>query len=506
MSRIVTTLIPQSVELGLDACRRAQMCGADMVEYRLDHFHSPTAVLELVRNSPAPVLASCRVKEDGGAFTGDPDLRRELLVAAAEGGAEWIDVEHWEGLSLPGGLRTRLLRSYHKFDGAPRDLLNIVDRMAYSGADAVKVTLMGYDAADLRVVGELYRRHYPVPLVAFLAGQAGVASRYLALMQGAPFLYTALGPGQAAAPGQPELFEALEVFRGKSLGTDICFWGLMGSPVRNSLGYRLHNGLGRWLREVPVYLPFDTKHPETLLAHLRTFGPRFLGLSVTAPHKSRVLGLLDGIGREAKECGAVNTIIHRDGMLVGQNTDIEGVRRAIQSGFSGQRIPEGCRALVLGSGGGARAAILALMKDGCEVHVACRTQGRIKDFTRPYEIPLIPIDSKAIRSLEPQIIVHATPVGSLALEDAKGPAALLEIEDIPAGAVVLDMVYRPARTELLRRAERAGARPVSGLWMFLHQAWFQIAHVLGSKQSLPGLQSLALLLGPEGRDLRALET
>jgi len=75
-----------------------------------------------------------------------------------------------------------------------------------------------------------------------------------------------------------------------------------------------------------------------------------------------------------------------------------------------------------------------------------------------------------------------------------------------AGAVVLDMVYRPARTELLKRAERAGARPVSGLWMFLHQAWFQIAHVLGSKQSLPGLQSLALLLGPEGRDLRSIKT
>ncbi|MEZ5988738.1 MAG: type I 3-dehydroquinate dehydratase [Planctomycetota bacterium] len=499
MSRILTTLIPESVESGLEDCRRALIRGADMVEFRLDLLTNPRTVLDLVRRSPAPVLASCRVRADGGWFDGDADLRREMLVAAAEGGAEWIDVEHWEGLSLPGGLRTRLLRSYHKLDGAPRDLLAIVDRMAYSGADAVKVTLMGYDAADIRVVDELYKRHYPVPVTAFLAGETGVASRYLASMLGAPFLYTAPEPGREAAPGQPTLWEAIEVFHARRLGLDTCFWGLMGSPVRHSLGYRLHNGLGRWLREVPVYLPFETKHPETLLSHLRGFGPRFLGLSVTAPHKGRVLDLLDGVGPEAKECRAANTIIHRDGMLIGQNTDVEGIRRALRRGYEGGRPPTGARALVLGAGGAARAACMALAKDGLEVSVASRSQAGIRDFAQVWGFGLLPIDPRAIRGLDPAVVVHATPVGSAGAEDK---ACLLEVGDIPRGSVVLDLVYRPVRTELLRRATEAGARPVSGLWMFLHQAYLQIAHVLGSQAGLPGLESLSLLLGPEGRELR----
>ncbi|MFQ5506148.1 MAG: type I 3-dehydroquinate dehydratase, partial [Planctomycetota bacterium] len=268
MTKIVTSLLPTDVDQGLELARRAQRAGTDMVEFRLDHFRDADAVTALVRQSAAPVLASCRVEEEGGLFRGSFDRRRELLVAAAAGGVEWLDVEHWEQLSLPPGVRTRILRSYHRMQDAPRDLPAIVERMSRSGADALKVTTMGYDAADVDILNGLYERPGSVPLVAFAAGSACVASRFLALLQGAPFLYCSLGPGQGTAPGQPDLFDALELYHARGLGPESCFWGLLGSPVDHSLGYRLHNGLGRWLRDVPVYLPFDTEQPERLLKNL----------------------------------------------------------------------------------------------------------------------------------------------------------------------------------------------------------------------------------------------
>lgn len=502
MTRIVVSLLPSTVDTGLEQVRRAQRAGAEMVELRLDHFRRPDDVAALVRGSPAPVLASCRVKEDGGFFLGDPDLRRRLLLAAAESGAEWVDLEHWESLCLPAGLRTRVLRSYHRLQEAPRDLDAIVDRMAKSSADALKVTWMGYDAADLEIANRLYERRYPVPLVAFLAGPSGTASRLLALLRGAPFLYVAPGPGQATAPGQPDLYQALELYRAPALGQDSCFWGLCGSPVEHSLGYRLHNGLDRFLRDVPAYLPFDTKHPDRLLRALRAFGPRFLGLSVTAPLKQRVVPLMDELGAEAEACGAVNTIIHRDGRLRGENSDVIGVRRALLEALPAGRSLAGRRAVVIGGGGSARAAALALLEERARVSIAVRSRQRIRDFASRHDLPLFPIDEKTFRLLVPDVIVHATPVGQPVAGAAGGPDALIRVEDIPPRCLVLDLVYVPARTELLDRARRAGAVPISGLAMFLHQAVAQIEWVLGSAAGLPGTETLSRLLGPAGRVLR----
>lgn len=500
MTRLVATLIPVSVDDGLDQVLRAQRAGADLVELRLDRFRDPAEVTELVRLASAPVLASCRVPEDGGLFRGPPELRRALLGAAARAGAEWLDLELWEPMSLPAGARTRVLRSYHRLQGAPRDPEELLRRMLRAGADALKVAWTAYDAADIDRVLDLYALRPEVPLIAFLMGEAGRASRFLALLEGAPFLYCAPGPGEAAAPGQPTLFEAEATYQAGRLGLDGRFWGLVGAPVGHSLGFRLHNGLERFVRDVPLYLPFETEDPERLVrALVRGFGARFLGLSVTAPHKERALRLCDELDADARAAGAVNTLVHRRGRIVGANTDVEGFRLALRRGFEGAP-RSGLKALVLGGGGAARAAAVALLKDGAEVAIAARTRARIKDFAQKMRIPLFPLEPRTVKHLRPDVLAHATPVGQHG-GDAEGES-LLPAAAIPPGCLVLDLVYNPVWTPLLAEARRAGAIPVPGLWMFLHQAILQAGLVLGRPLQVPGLEALARLLGPAGRELR----
>lgn len=496
MAALVVSLIPESRAEALQDVQRARRAGADAVELRVDRFGSAEEVLQLVRDCPPPLIVSCRVEEDGGQFRGDPELRRELLLAAVRGGATFVDIEEWESLGLPPETRSRLIRSYHRLQEAPRELEKIAQRMARSEPDILKFVTAGYDAADLEVAQRLYRLELEQPLVAFATGRAARATRYLAALNGAPFVYCALEPGQETAPGQPLLWEAEHLYRARELNEHSSFWGLLGSPVDHSLGFQLHNGLARNLEDAPVYLPFESKQPERLIDALKHFDRRWLGLSVTAPHKTRVASLCDQLGADAEASGAVNTIVHRDGHLLGLNTDVEGVRRALGRAYDSGKLPIGKRALVFGSGGAARAAVLALAKSKANVAIAARSRRGIASFAEQQGARILPID-KALEVQQPEVIVHATPVGQ------EGRESLLETRDIPAHAVVLDCVYRPTETELLRRAKKAGATPISGLWMFVFQAQLQQACVIGRAESLPGVRDLLSLLGPEARALRA---
>lgn len=497
MTQLVASTMPKSVEEGVTRARHARRKGADLVEFRIDRFRDPEQVRRLVNESRVPSMVACRVPDDGGSYDDSPENRRRLLLAAADAGAHWIDLEHWETLCLPAGTGAKVVRSYHRLAAAPRDLPRIVDRMARTGADALKVTLRAYDAADLDLVVGLYDREYPMPLAAFLAGEHGFSSRFLALVRGAPFLYCLADADGATAPGQPDLFEARELYRARQLAGSGRFWGLAGSPVSHSLGLRLHNHLSRILGDCPSYLPFDSKEPERLLRGLRQYGDRFVGLSVTAPLKRMFVPCCDEQSDDALACGAVNTLIHDGSTIRGANTDVDGVRLAVAEALEHGADLSGKSAIVVGGGGSARAAVLGLQRLGASVSLAVRSRQGIRAFSEQHDVPLLPIDAKAFDSVDPDVLVHATPVGQ---GDARGAAGacLVEPRSLRPGMIVLDLVYAPAATPLIHRAIAAGCIAVSGIAMFLHQAREQIRLVLGRR--VPDLESLRALLGPAGRE------
>ena len=196
-----------------------------------------------------------------------------------------------------------------------------------------------------------------------------------------------------------------------------------------------------------------------------------LGANVTIPHKELIRKYLDGLDPWAETVGAVNTIVKKDGRLVGHNTDGYGFLKSLEErgGFA----PQGKSVLLLGAGGAARAAVFALAESGAgKVLIANRTVERGSALAqdvrgRSPEVDSIPLAKAREAARRVDLIVNATSMGM-----EPGPNAglsPLESRDINPQAVVYDMVYTPQQTPLMKAARQAGAKVLGGLWMLVYQ-------------------------------------
>jgi shikimate dehydrogenase len=195
-----------------------------------------------------------------------------------------------------------------------------------------------------------------------------------------------------------------------------------------------------------------------------------IGANVTVPHKEAVLDLLDVLTEEAQRTGAVNAIARQDGRLVGHNTDIAGFAEALREdgGFE----PRGARACVLGAGGAARAAIVALI-DGGAAGIALwnRTPERahaLAGALDPEQRRLRVVgDDVARAALDADLIINCTTLGMA--HGAGAALTPLPAAAIPAGAFVFDIVANPLETPLLAAARARGCRGLGGLSMLVRQ-------------------------------------
>lgn len=246
--------------------------------------------------------------------------------------------------------------------------------------------------------------------------------------------------------------------------------GLMGFPVGHSASPAMHQAAFRalgldWLYvllEVPPHLVGDA------VRGLRALG--FAGANVTIPHKQAVVPFVDALAPEAQRTGAVNTLVVDGTLIVGHNTDVTGFARAVADAGVELR---GATVAVLGAGGAARAAAAACRAAGSRrVVVAARRmeQGRALVEGLP-GAEAVPLDADALRPIleTADLLVNATPLGMQGVGQGQRLVELAPPERLPAGAAVLDMVYRPLRTPLLEAARRAGRRTITGAAMLLYQ-------------------------------------
>lgn len=246
-----------------------------------------------------------------------------------------------------------------------------------------------------------------------------------------------------------------------SARTSLC--GVVLHPAGHSRSPAMHNAAFAALGLDAVYLAFDVP-PASLAAALA--GTRALGLrqlAVSIPHKVAVMEHLDGVDEDARRIGAVNTVTREGTRLVGANTDWIGLVRALER----ERPLEGARAVVLGAGGTARAACFGLLRRGARVTVLNRTEARARALADE-------LDAEgaggldALAELEHDVLVNTTSVG-LRHDASPVPARALR-----PGSVVLDAVYDPEETRLLRDARARGAATVAGKWMLVEQAVEQV--------------------------------
>ncbi|MDG6257257.1 MAG: shikimate dehydrogenase [Methanomicrobiaceae archaeon] len=188
-------------------------------------------------------------------------------------------------------------------------------------------------------------------------------------------------------------------------------------------------------------------------------------LSVTIPHKSAVMAHLDEVDAHAAAIGAVNSVLNCGGYLSGYNTDWIGVKMPLDD-------VEGSRAVVIGAGGAAAAAVYALQDRGMEVCILNRTEGRAAALASRFGCGHGPLS--ALLSLEPDVLINATPVGMG--DDGRSPVPQ---EHLREGMCVFDLVYTPPKTPLLTLAEERGCRCIPGTEMFAYQAKAQFALFTG---------------------------
>ncbi len=472
MAQIIASVFAQSREQVARCAQQAAMAGAHWLELRLDRWPRGQDLLAAIQAVHLPVLVACRTPEDGGHFRGTLGERRELLSAALEAGAQGIDLEGWESWAPPVG-RTRLrlrIRSFHSFTGVPKELPAIRDRLLAQPGSVAKIVVTAHDLADAAPVFELLQAtdQREQPTVAFAMGRTAWPTRILAAMSGAPFVYGSLGEGEDTAPGQLPVLLLAGLYHVASLGSTTALFGLFGNPCLQSLSPWLHNRVFRRLQLDAVYLPFETSRPDAVLAMLPKRALR--GLSVTAPHKAVMAAYCHRFSDEARDSGAVNTItFEAHGQAVGHNTDVLGVQSALAAAgvLAGERRP----AAVLGTGGAARGGALALAAMGFQVTMLGRSLEPLRAFARAQGCQLASLSERVLDELQPAVVVHATPVGS---QGRDVDERLLPAWRPRPGTVVLDMVYQPHHTRLLRDCAAAGAVVVPGIEMFLGQARAQV--------------------------------
>ena len=259
-----------------------------------------------------------------------------------------------------------------------------------------------------------------------------------------------------------------------SARTALC--GILLHPAGHTRSPAMHAAAYAALGFDAVYLAFDVP-PAALEGAMQ--GARALGvrqLAISLPHKQAVMAHLDEVEATARRIGAVNTVTRAGDALLGSNTDWLGAVRALES-----ELPlRGARAVVLGAGGTARAVVFGLLERGARVRVLNRSPERARRLADELGAEAAGALGDLARAPY-DLLVNTTSVG------LREDASPVDADALRAGVVVMDAVYDPERTRLLREAETRGARTVSGRWMLIHQAAEQVRLLSGREAPLAAL-------------------
>jgi shikimate dehydrogenase len=244
-------------------------------------------------------------------------------------------------------------------------------------------------------------------------------------------------------------------------------FGIIGDPVAHSLSPAMHNAAFAHLGLNGVYVPMRPTDLADGFRGLRSLG--FIGVSVTVPFKVAVMEFLDAIDPVARKIGAVNTLVFEQAgsaiRCTGHNTDWLGANRALAEviDLAGRTV------LLTGAGGAARAVGFGLIEAGAHVLLANRTEAKGRELANQMDCRFVP--AAELAHIRADALVNTTSVGMAPQIDAMPIAAEL----LPHFSVVMDIVYAPLTTRLLREATACGCHAINGLAMLQYQGAAQFA-------------------------------
>ncbi len=519
MTRIIVPIVDLHAPLKAQAFT-AYAADADLVELRADLIGDPDAIADyLAIPDRPPCILTIRSAAEGGAWEGSETERISLIDRLGLLNPGFIDVElsTWRASAnirqkiglvcqrLRGGepenattrAKNQLILSVHDFQGMSawdRDW----DELRGSPAHMLKIAVTPADSCDALRILARYRAARESGeargLMLIGMGEAGAATRVLGKCCYAWGTYAPIDESRASAPGQIDLRALWLSHRWGSLWRGTKIYGVIGWPVAHSRSPQVHNSLmaergidGVYVRfpVAPDYASFAAFMDQA--AHGQHLPP-FAGFSVTIPHKEHALRWLRERGGvvspRAARIGAVNTLAALRFALgaadavgaagaqphgwIGENTDYDGVVALVGATCPNTGKPDELRgksAAILGAGGAARAVVAALQDIGVRCTIYNRTPARAEALAAEFA-PAVAAPWQARTRHNADIIVNCTSVGMHPdIDDSPLPA-----DSISPATFVLETIYNPSQTRLIRDALAAGCRVGLGDAMFHAQA------------------------------------
>ncbi len=455
--------------------------GVELVELRLDYIRRPVNMKRLLENRPCPIVATCRRPRDGGKWMRTEEERLMLLRTAVADGADYVDIEHDVAHKIPRYGRTKRIISYHNFNETPANLREIHAGLTKLDPDIIKIATMANNPIDnirtLRLC-----RDSEVPTVAFCMGEMGTWSRILCGRFGAPMTYATFHEDRQLAPGQLSWRQMVEDYRYDQITEATQILGVIGDPVAQSFSPQVHNACIRAAKLDMLYLPFriPAEHLEEFIKICPELGIR--GLSVTIPHKEKILRCVNVVDDNVAGIRAANTVVFRDTNAFAYNTDCDAAMQCLLNGL--ELDPDvdkpftGLRFCLLGAGGVARAIAFGIKRRGGQIVITARDYRKADALAAELECDTIDWPTRMKHDCD--VLINCTPVGMHPDLD-ESP---FDEDWFNKRVLVFDTIYNPEQTLFIKWARQAGCRTITGVDMFALQAARQFQMFTGLEPNL----------------------
>jgi 3-dehydroquinate dehydratase / shikimate dehydrogenase len=456
----------------------AAKAGTDLVELRIDCLRRDPDLKRILKQRPTPLVFTIRRGADGGLWRGNEEKRLQLLREAIALGVEYVDVEQDVAGKIRRFGKTKRIVSFHNLKTTPVDIQDIAEKADELDPDIVKVATSASNLAEasrvlhLGVTGKF-------PTIPIAMGEIGVFTRILGAKFGAPFTYAGFNPERVFAAGMLQFPVLKKDYFYNQIDSKTEIYGVIGDPIEQSLSPAIHNAAFRHLGLNKVLAPFLVPGGE-----LETFFRELMWLdikacSVTIPHKEALVPLLQQKEGAVDRTGACNTVVFDiDGRRIGYNTDYRAALDSLEAGLGGVGGEGGDsegsgplidkQVLILGAGGVARSIAFGLMRRGAHLTITNRHDARATSLAEEVGCRMVTWSQRATSIAD--VIINCTPVGMHPdVDDTPLPPSAFP----RPGIVLLDTVYHPENTMLLKLARERQATTITGVDMFLRQAALQ---------------------------------
>lgn len=460
----------------------------DMVELRGDFLQDDENLY--MRNFPRlagiPCILTIRRKIDGGKFD-EGEAARTILFARALSFADvenhssnfqYVDFE--DDFSIPSlqdatlAFGTKIIRSSHDMFNPVYNLAERLENMKQSPYEIPKIAFMPHsldDVTNMFVEAEKLKDRNHI-LIAM--GPLGGPSRILShkLKNFLTFVSPADIESNLHTLGHLDPIELNDLYHFKNINEDTGIYGITGWPLKKSKSPELHNK-GFVKKNInSVYLQVRSEEIKQTINFANQIGMK--GFSVTIPHKESVIEYLDEITDQVKKIGACNTVVKKNGKLIGHNTDAYGFEKSLLD-FLGVKNLARRKVAIIGAGGAAKAIAYSVKQLKGRACIFNRTESRAKELAEKYGFEYSILNETCLKKLKKynDIIIQTTSKGMNSTELSNSENDPLYFYEFTGKEIIYDVVYVPEITPIMNRAQKKGCKVCNGYEMLKHQGYKQ---------------------------------